>query len=56
MSLGILTLSWIVLDFATLSLVYLGFNRLSKSKVKNSDLEQKIKDLENKLEQVEGSD
>ena len=33
MSLGILTLSWIVLDFATLSLVYLGFNRLSKSKI-----------------------
>ncbi|ENU20703.1 hypothetical protein F994_00930 [Acinetobacter bohemicus ANC 3994] len=33
MSLGVLTLSWIVLDFATLSLVYLGFNRLSKSKI-----------------------
>lgn len=33
MSLGILTLSWIVLDFATLSLVYLAFNRLSKSKI-----------------------
>lgn len=33
MSLGILTLSWMVLDFATLSLVYLGFNRLSKSKI-----------------------
>ena len=33
MSLGILTLSWMVLDFATLSLVYLGFNRLCKSKI-----------------------
>ena len=33
LSLVVLTLSWIVLDFATLSLVYLGFNRLSKSKV-----------------------
>ena len=33
MSLGILTLSWVVLDFATLSLVYLGFHRLSKSKI-----------------------
>ena len=32
-SLGILTLSWIVLDFATLSMVYLSFNRLSKSKL-----------------------
>lgn len=31
-SLVVLTLSWIVLDFATLSMVYLGFNRLSKSK------------------------
>jgi threonine/homoserine/homoserine lactone efflux protein len=29
-SLGILTLSWIILDFATLSLVYLSFNRLSQ--------------------------
>ena len=35
MSLGILTLSWIVLDFATLSMVYLSFNRLSKSKLYN---------------------
>ena len=34
-SLGILTLSWIVLDFATLSIVYLSFNRLSKSKLYN---------------------
>ncbi|TCB52605.1 LysE family translocator [Acinetobacter sp. ANC 4779] len=32
-SLGILTLSWIILDFATLSVVYLSFNRLSKSKI-----------------------
>ncbi|MGA9698394.1 LysE family translocator [Acinetobacter sp.] len=32
-SLGILTLSWIVLDFATLSMIYLSFNRLSKSKI-----------------------
>ena len=31
-SLVVLTLSWIFLDFATLSMVYLGFNRLSKSK------------------------
>ena len=35
MSLGILTLSWIVLDFTTLSLVYLSFNRLAKSKIYN---------------------
>ena len=35
MSLGILTLSWIVLDFATLSMVYLSFNRLSKSRLYN---------------------
>ena len=34
-SLGILTSSWIVLDFATLSMVYLSFNRLSKSKLYN---------------------
>ena len=27
----LLTISWIILDFATLSLVYLGFNRLAKS-------------------------
>ena len=32
-SLVVLTLSWIVLDFTTLSLVYLGFNKLSKSKI-----------------------
>ena len=32
-SLGILTLSWIVLDFATLSMIYLSFNHLSKSKI-----------------------
>lgn len=32
-SLIVLTLSWIVLDFTTLSLVYLGFNKLSKSKI-----------------------
>ncbi|TCB80310.1 LysE family translocator [Acinetobacter sp. ANC 3781] len=32
-SLGILTFSWIVLDFATLSMIYLSFNRLSKSKI-----------------------
>lgn len=32
-SLRILTLSWIVLDFATLSVVYLSFNHLSKSKI-----------------------
>lgn len=32
-SLGILTLSWIVLDFATLSMIYLSFNFLSKSKI-----------------------
>lgn len=31
-SLIILTLSWIVLDFLTLSVVYLGFNRLSNSR------------------------
>lgn len=31
-SLSLLTLTWIVLDFATLSLVYLGFNRLSGSR------------------------
>lgn len=30
-SLILLTISWIVLDFATLSLVYLGFQRLSQS-------------------------
>ncbi|MFC6166604.1 LysE family translocator [Acinetobacter terrestris] len=34
-SLGILTLSWIVLDFATLSMVYLSFNHLSKSRLYN---------------------
>ncbi|MCJ8162402.1 LysE family translocator [Acinetobacter zhairhuonensis] len=33
LSLGILTLSWIVLDFATLSFVYLMFNRFSRSKL-----------------------
>lgn len=32
-SLILLTLSWIILDFATLSVVYLGFNALSKSKI-----------------------
>lgn len=31
-SLSLLTLTWIILDFATLSLVYLGFNRLSGSR------------------------
>ena len=31
LSLMILTISWIILDFATLSLVYLSFNRLAKS-------------------------
>ncbi len=31
LSLSVLTLSWIVLDFATLSLVYVSFQRLSKS-------------------------
>lgn len=35
LSLAILTLSWIVLDFATLSAVYLSFNRLSHSKMYN---------------------
>ena len=33
LSLIILTLSWIVLDFMTLSLVYLGFNRLRHSRL-----------------------
>ncbi|ANF82271.1 amino acid transporter [Acinetobacter sp. NCu2D-2] len=33
LSLMVLTLSWIVLDFLTLSLVYLGFKRLSRSRV-----------------------
>ncbi|MFV5509430.1 LysE family translocator [Acinetobacter sp. 197] len=33
LSLIILTLSWIVLDFMTLSLVYLGFNRLHHSRL-----------------------
>lgn len=33
LSLIILTLSWICLDFLTLSFVYLGFNRLSKSQI-----------------------
>ncbi|MDV2470075.1 LysE family translocator [Acinetobacter chinensis] len=32
-SLMILTFSWIVLDFATLSVVYLGFNKLSGSSI-----------------------
>ena len=32
LSLIILTLSWIALDFATLSVVYLGFNKLKNSK------------------------
>ena len=32
-SLVVLTLTWIILDFATLSVVYLGFNALSKSKL-----------------------
>lgn len=32
-SLGILILTWVILDFATLSLVYLSFNRLSQSKI-----------------------
>ena len=32
-SLVILTISWIVLDFLTLSLVYLGFQRFAKSKL-----------------------
>lgn len=31
LSLMILTISWIILDFTTLSLVYLSFNRLAKS-------------------------
>jgi threonine/homoserine/homoserine lactone efflux protein len=33
LSLGILTVSWIALDFATLSCVYLMFNRFSRSKM-----------------------
>ena len=33
LSLVILTISWIVLDFLTLSLVYLGFQRLSRSQL-----------------------
>lgn len=33
LSLIVLTLSWIVLDFATLSLVYLSFSKLSKSQL-----------------------
>ncbi|WP_216933840.1 MULTISPECIES: LysE family translocator [unclassified Acinetobacter] len=33
LSLMILTLSWIILDFLTLSVVYLGFNRLSRSRL-----------------------
>ncbi|WP_455602843.1 LysE family transporter, partial [Acinetobacter pecorum] len=33
LSLIMLTLSWIVLDFLTLSLVYLGFNRLRHSRL-----------------------
>ena len=33
LSLAILTLSWIILDFLTLSLVYLSFKRLSGSKI-----------------------
>ncbi len=32
-SLGLLTATWVVLDFATLSLVYLVFNRLAQSKI-----------------------
>lgn len=32
LSLSLLTLTWIVLDFVTLSLVYMGFNRLSGSR------------------------
>ena len=32
-SLTILVIAWIVLDFMTLSLVYLSFNKLSKSKI-----------------------
>ncbi|RZJ23354.1 MAG: LysE family translocator [Acinetobacter sp.] len=32
MSLRLLTLSWIVLDFATLSIVYFSFNKLSQSR------------------------
>jgi threonine/homoserine/homoserine lactone efflux protein len=31
LSLIVLTISWIILDFATLSMVYLSFNRLAKS-------------------------
>ncbi|ENW28767.1 hypothetical protein F924_01184 [Acinetobacter lwoffii ATCC 9957 = CIP 70.31] len=33
LSLIILTLSWILLDFLTLSVVYLGFNHLSHSRL-----------------------
>ncbi|QIC61904.1 LysE family translocator [Acinetobacter schindleri] len=33
LSLVILTISWIILDFLTLSLVYLGFQRLSRSQL-----------------------
>ena len=33
MSLTILVVAWIILDFLTLSLVYLSFNKLSKSKI-----------------------
>ena len=34
-SLVLLTILWIILDFSTLSLVYLGFNKLSQSKLYN---------------------
>lgn len=37
-SLILLTLTWIILDFATLSVVYFGFNALSKSKSYNKIL------------------
>lgn len=33
LSLSVLTISWIILDFATLSLVYLSFNSLSQSQL-----------------------
>lgn len=34
-SLVLLTILWIILDFSTLSLVYLGFNKLSQSTLYN---------------------
>lgn len=33
LSLAVLTVTWIILDFSTLSLVYLGFNRLAQSRL-----------------------